>query len=117
MQDNFVALEDMAGTLSRFGNKGKGELQILGELVKYLDKVVNSEVGKAIIMDDANRWAELMHKYQLTDLDIDEKAELRYLKRRLDRIANKLHEFQTLQGRVIEKIEAKKQAPVSGVGR
>ena len=102
---NNQSLEDVAEYTSRFGRRGVGEFQILAEMIKYFEQVVINSPGREILEEDSKRCISLMRKSYTNDLTPDEQSELKYLKLRLDKISNKLFEFQEMQKKVVGKIE------------
>jgi hypothetical protein len=97
-------LKDIATYAAKFGRKGKAEIEVLNEAIPYLEATILESPGKEIFIEDSDRCVELMKKSYQSDLPIEERVELKYLRNRLDRIVNKLNEFYSTQRRVMEGI-------------
>lgn len=102
--NNPHTLAETAVYASRHGRKGNAKLLILYKLIPYLEAVILSEPGKTILAEDSDMCMALMEKCFKGGLSVEEWAELNYLQRRLDRIANKLHDFQMVQNEIMEKV-------------
>ena len=98
-----LGAKDVELLVARYGRKIKSEIEIINKLVPYLDEVLNSEFSRVVIQEDANRCADLMEKSYSVDLTIDEKAELRYIKGRLERLANNFHVMRATEASLISK--------------
>ena len=87
--------------LADFGPRGMAKLKVLNRLIPYLQAVAFSDPGKTILADDLDRCMALMEKGYRDELTDDEKAELKYLKGRLDKIATALHTFESTQAEIM----------------
>lgn len=99
-------LAELAEYAERFGRKGQAELKAINELVPGIMANVMTSPGKEIFMEDCQRCIQLLKKSYSDEANftIMERAELRYLKGRLDRIVDRLNSFHEKQKGIMEKI-------------
>lgn len=98
-------IEQIEQFLIKYGKKGKDALEVIKKQGDYFRAVLESEFGSLVLNDDIQRCSELMEKSWGMELDIDEKAELRYLKRRIDTLARQYQTHLTLRKETIERMQ------------
>jgi hypothetical protein len=75
------------------GTKGRGMMttKLLGKLAPFI-QAMSTEEGRQILQDDIDRHEELLNKWYMEEqeLSVVELAELRYLKKRLQKISERV---------------------------
>jgi len=79
-------------------------MKTLGKSYVYLHAVIEASPGKEILEEDLVRHEDLLLKMYDEKISDDERAELRYLKRRIAVIGNRLFEYQRKEAKVKEQI-------------
>jgi uncharacterized protein YnzC (UPF0291/DUF896 family) len=84
-------LQDLNRFLQLTKKRGADVLSTIGRLNKYIENVLNTEVGQSIMQEDLARITELFPKVYQEKASVDEIAEFRYLRDvRIPSIAKKV---------------------------
>lgn len=87
------SVEEISRFMELAGRRGKKVLEEISSLAPFINAVYNSEVGKEILKDDVNRYAELLDKVKNINATVEEQAEYKYLRGRLVRVSGRLNEY------------------------
>ena len=85
----------------KYGSKADKTLEVLGRLSKDIESVFDLDIGVEILSEDLLRYDHLLFKAATMILNDDERAEFRYLYRRLESLSAKINKYYEL----ISKIE------------
>ena len=85
----------------KYGRTADKTLEILAKLCKDIESVFDLDIGVQILTEDLLRYDSLLFKAASQVLSDDERAEFRYLYRRLESLSAKINKYYEL----ISKIE------------
>jgi len=85
----------------KYGRTADKTLEILAKLCKDIESVFDLDIGVQILTEDLLRYDVLLFKAASQVLSDDERAEFRYLYRRLESLSAKINKYYEL----ISKIE------------
>jgi len=90
MEFRDATLSEIKKYLETTGKHGAQVLSLLGRITPGVHAILETEIGNEILKDDIKRIEELMDlMYQEKHTD-DDRAELRYLRRRIARISDRI---------------------------
>lgn len=89
---NNPGLKDVEKYLTSHGKKAAMTLSIMSRL-NFFIQAMNSTIGQELLSDDIARHEELLIKIYEEDATDQEKAEFRYLKKRLRTISGRIAEY------------------------
>jgi hypothetical protein len=85
----------------KYGRTADKTLEVLAKLCKDIESVFDLDIGVQILTEDLLRYDSLLFKAASQVLSDDERAEFRYLYRRLESLSAKINKYYEL----ISKIE------------
>ena len=77
----------------KFGKRADKAIEVLGKLDKELVVIFETDIGRAILEDDIKRFEELLYNAAINELTVDDRAEFKYLLRRLAIIREKVDQY------------------------
>lgn len=85
-----ATLSDIKKYLDLTGRHGAQMLSLLGKITPGIHAILETEIGREILQEDIRRISELMSMIYEEKDTLEDKAELRYLRRRFLKISDKL---------------------------
>lgn len=77
-----ITIDQLEEFIERFGRRATNTMSVLGKYEPFM-QAIQSEIGRELLQDDISRHEVLLVKIYNDQADDLEKAEFRYLKRRL----------------------------------
>jgi hypothetical protein len=85
-----ISLNEVKKYLDSTGRHGAWVLSLLGRVTPGLQSILETEIGKDILKDDIKRIEELMGMMYEEKSTEEDRAELRYLRKRIAKISDRL---------------------------
>lgn len=95
---------EVGAFIERYGKRAVKVVEILAKQQPYIKNVVTSPLGADLLVADVHRAEELLDIAIEKELTPDERAELKYLKGRIARIAERLQSYMTNEKLVVSSI-------------
>jgi hypothetical protein len=105
MKDDFT-IEEVVNFFRKNRVAGSKSLEQLEKVSKNISVNFNTDIGREILLDDINKFNELLEKIIREEETPQEKAEFRVIRGRLDKLNQRLNVFLKSIGKIRESSNA-----------
>lgn len=86
-------ITEYAETIKKLKTRGNATINIVKKDIPFIAAILDTELGRQLLLEDIERFEELLYKAAEIDLNVDERAEFKVLKRRIITFSTRLNRY------------------------